>query len=459
MIKLIKNEYYKLLHKKSTYIMMGVILIFVILTNVIYKKMSEPKFNNYYYDVEIKALKDNLSKNVSDKEKADLNSKIAEMEYLNSIDKCYERVYYEFISEKVYQYYDDLYVKKVDNKKLKEEINNYKDRIKNDDWEFFVKLKIDSLNNVLKGMDKNNIVYEQNEYMKELNEYRLENNISYSAGYLNDAIVNLEELIGSKIAYEDAKTDKEKNQYKEAYRNFKVNEYILENKEDINNMQSIREVIKNFFIEYFFLILVFTIMIAGSSFSEEFSKGTIKNLLTIPYTRGQIYFAKFLTVLGVIPLITIITLLMELIVGGITFGFSSLSISVVDYNFKINSLEVMNVWKYFGLNFVYLLPEIVLLTTLAFALSIVICNTGASIVITICGYLGSDIINLLVTKNSFKFLKYFVTPNWDLTHLIFGGTSPFDVSTTHSLIVCLVYFIIMIVISYLVFKKKNVKNI
>ena len=459
MIKLIKNEYYKLLHKKSTYIMMGVILIFVILTNVIYKINNESKFNNYYYDMEIKTLKDDLNKNVSDKKKADLNSRLSEMQYLKSIDKCYERIYYEFIDEKVDQYYNDLYIKKVENNKLKEEITNYKDKIKKDDWKFFVKLKIDSLNNVLSNMDKNNIVYEQNEYMKELNEYRLENNISYSSGYLNDAIINLEELIGSKIAYEDAKTDKEKDQYKEAYRNFKVNEYILKNKENINNIQSIREVMKNFFIEYFFLILVFTIMIAGASFSEEFSKGTIKNLLTIPYTRGKIYFAKFLTVLSVIPLITIITLLMELIVGGITFGFSSLSIPIVDYNFKINALEVMNVWQYFGLNFIYLLPEIVLLVTFAFALSIVICNTGASIVITMCGYLGSDIINLLVNKESFKFLKYFVTPNWNLTHLIFGGTSPFDVSTTHSLIVCLVYFVLMIIISYIVFKKKNVKNI
>ena len=459
MIKLIKNEYYKLLHKKSTYIMLGIILIFVILTNIIYKKMNEPRINNFYYSEEIKSLKKELNKNITDSEKANLSARLAEMEYLNLLDNNYNSIYYEFISEKLYQYYDELYVKKYNNKKLLEQINEYKEKISQDDWKFFVNLKLNNFNNVLNNMDKNNIVYKQNEYMKELNEYRLKNNVSFSKGYLNQAIINLEELIGSKIAYENAKTENERNQYKDAYRNFKINEYILKNKEDINNGSSIRAIFKNFFVEYLFLILVFTIMIAGSSFSEEFNKGTIKNLLTTPHNRSQIYVAKFITVIGIIPLVTLVTVIFELIVGGITFGFSSLSIPIVDYNFKINSLEIMNIWHYLGLNFIYLLPKIILLTTLAFALSIIICNTGASIVITICGFLGSNIINLLATRNNYKFLKYFVTPNWDLTHLFFGGTSPYNLSTTHSIIICSVYFLIMIIVSYIIFIKKDVKNI
>ena len=79
------------------------------------------------------------------------------------------------------------------------------------------------------------------------------------------------------------------------------------------------------------------IMVAGTIVSEEFNKGTIKLLLVKPYSRYKILLSKFLTILIMIVFSILVVIGMELLVGGILFGFDSLSIPVVEYNFNTNT--------------------------------------------------------------------------------------------------------------------------
>ena len=59
-----------------------------------------------------------------------------------------------------------------------------------------------------------------------------------------------------------------------------------------------------------------------------------------------------------------------------------------------------------------------------------------------------------------KQIIYFVTPNWDFTYYLFGGTPLFkELTVPFSLIVCLVYFLIMVVVSCIVFKKRDLSLI
>ena len=60
---------------------------------------------------------------------------------------------------------------------------------------------------------------------------------------------------------------------------------------------------------------------------------------------------------------------MEMLVGGVLFGFDSLSVPVIEYNFNTNMLEEINVFAYLGIQTLAQLPMIVLLATLAFVLS------------------------------------------------------------------------------------------
>lgn len=472
---LIKNEYYKLFHKKSIYIVLFIIFLFVILTNIIYKKTNNSSNNNYdnystIYELEEEIKNFNQNKR-NTFEFVTLKTDFAEYKFQEKNKIEWQNNFYnEYVRNYVFQYYEKIWI---DNDVktaniIKQKIINLENKLKNNDWAYFVNLKITDLTKNIADLKmslnlpdqelQKDITFKEINYIKKLYEYRLKNNIAYD-NYLSDALINLEYLINGKLIYENSTNKKQKDATKGDYRDFMINEYIVKNNVDINNSTTLRAVIKNFFNEYLFLILVFVIMISGTIISEEFNKGTIKNLLIIPYTRSKIFFAKFITVLTMIPLITFIILIFELTIGGIMFGFSSLTISIVDYNFKVNMIKTMNLGQYFILNFSALLPEIILLTTLAFSLSTIICNAAASITITLCGYIGSGIINLFIQAKKLPILNYFVTPNWDLTYLLFGGKSPYNINVCQSIIICLIYFILMIGISLKVFKRKNIKNI
>ena len=140
-------------------------------------------------------------------------------------------------------------------------------------------------------------------------------------------------------------------------------------------------------------------------------------------------------------------------------GFSSLSIPAVVYNLTDRNIEVLNIFSYFLLNLVANLPQIILLATLAFAASVILNSTSAAITITFCGMLAADIINSIAYSYNIKILNYFVTTNWDFTTFLFGGTSIYGVTITHSILVCLTYLVIMLVIAFIVFKNKDIKNV
>ena len=266
-----------------------------------------------------------------------------------------------------------------------------------------------------------------------------------------------------------AKEDKEKVaealsnifelEYETVLKNYYENKYILEEKMDTKNSNTLRSVLINFFSEYSFLILVFVIMIAGGMVSDEFSRGTIKSLLTVPYKRSSILTAKYITVLLIIPFIVIFLLIWEFLVGGILLGFDSLSIPVAIYNITSGSLEVLNVFSYFIINFLANLPQLILLATLAFAASVILNSTAFAIAITFCGIIASEIINSFALMYNIKILNYFVTTNWDFTAFLFGCHSVFGLSLTHSIIICIIYLIIMLVVTFLVFMKKDIKNV
>lgn len=481
MLNLMKNEIYKIFHKKSTIIVLFIIIAYAILINFIYKTSNDG--NSYYYsgyiltDEEIANYKkyitnfnqnsDSVTDYIEFQTLLDVNDMVNKFEIgswqREIIDEKYYTVAYNYYNAKFYENDQDA-IKKY------EEFN---EKIKNDDWKYFVNQELIEAQENVKMYQ--NIVNDKNTNKKELNnykaylftyqvavgslEYRLENDLPYGTDYLNMALNAVNNAAYSTKLYELTENEKEKQNLEYEVSSFYENKYILDTKRDTNNSRTLRMTLINFFSEYYFLILVFVIMIAGGIVSDEFNKGTIKSLLTIPYSRSKVLLSKFLTILLLVPFIIIFTVIVELVVGGIVFGFSSLSIPVVSYNLSAGNLNIINIFEYVALMSIASIPKIVLLATLAFALSTIINNTAFAIALTLCGTIASEIINSFALTFNIKLLNYFVTTCWDLENYLFGGVSPFGISLPRALITCLVYFIIMIVVSFIVFKKKDIKNI
>lgn len=201
-------------------------------------------------------------------------------------------------------------------------------------------------------------------------------------------------------------------------------------------------------------------MIAGTIVSDEFSKGTIKLLLVKPYTRNKILLAKYITTIIMIGFSILALIIMQMIIGGIMFGYDSLSVPVLQYNFNSNTLESMNVFVCLGINILVQLPTIIILATIAFALSTIVANSAVAIAVPLLIYMSSDVINMLVVQNNVQFMKFFITVNWNFGEYLFGNLPSMEgITLGFSAIICTIYLLIIIIPTFVNFKKKNIKNI
>lgn len=477
MFNLIKNELYKIFHKKSTYIVLFITLLYAILVNVMYSKLDNyVSYTSGYDNYNLKEMRNYIA-NFNPKTDdvylySDYSATIDVNDYAlkYGLDSWQTQVINEYLYSISYDYHNSLYDEFADKSKAMERYNNFIKNLENDNWQYFVNSKIEETKKNIEEINNQINVAKNDNEIKTLKvslfeaetrlsnlEYRLKENVSFEDSYLNDAIKMVDENAYSVAHYDNAKTDRERKNYEDSVKIFYENKYILDTKEDTNNTHTNRAILMDINTQYQFLLLVFVIMIAGGIVSDEFNKGTIKSMLITPYKRNTILMSKLITSLLMIVFFSIYALVLQLIVGSIFFGFSGLNIPVVIYNLSTKSLEIINLFKYIFIMFMAHLPQIILLTTLAFSASTIINNTAFSIAITFCGIIGTEIINMAAQR--LKFLNYFVTTNWDFSYYLFGNRSPYGLNLTHSILVCCIYFMIMLIVTSVVFKKKDIKNI
>ena len=484
---LVKNELVKIFKKKTIYITMVVIFLLLIFMNCMFKYANGgSKYDYYLYNENyINSLRSELETLNPEKTSdvtvyIDLLSEIQLSEMMEQhkdaewklaiID---ERIAPYITERNTYQYgaeKDETQVEAVN-----QEINDLLAKLDEGDWKYFARedlakaeQQIEQLN-AQKEQTEDKAVLENIEteldnaqMEKEIAEIRLNKEIPYGTDYLNRAISNLQTANTSLANFKNIEelTYQEKLEYNSYLEDQAESRYILETGKDIYNTNSLKGILENFYSQFGIFLIVVVVMIAGTIVSEEFNKGTIKLLLVKPYTRNKILMAKAITTLIMIIFIIVVTLVMQILIGGIIFGFDSLSEPVVAYNFNTNTMEEMNIFANLGVQTLTQLPMIILLATLAFAISTLFTNSTLAITISLLGFMSASIINQLAIGYDLQFMKYFVTMNWDLS-IYANGALPYmeGMSMTLSIIICVIYFLIMMIPTFVVFKKRNIKNI
>ncbi len=490
MSKLIKNELIKIFKKKTIYIALIAVLLLLIFMNCILKFSGSNSNEIYAYTEEqMEYLKEDLSK-LDPKKSSDtsmyieLKSTIDTNELMLKYSKdAWQREIIEnnistYIQQKnTYEYGADKDNAKVE--ELNEIINKLILKLNQDDWKYFANEELDLANKNLQELEEQKVKTNDKQLLKNLEvqienakidkevaEYRINEEIKYGNDYLNKALTRYKNLSQDLIQLEIENKDKEnvefltKQQYNESLEQKEINKYILENKIDVNKNDSLKGILENFYNQFGIFILAVIIMVSATIVSDEFNKGTIKLLLVKPYSRTKILLAKFLTTVIMTVFIIAITILMQVLIGGILFGFDSLSLPVIEYNFNTNSIQSINVFVYLGIQTLAQLPMIILLSTLAFAISTIFSNSALAIIISLLGYMANSVINQLAIMYNLGFMKYFVTMNWDLSQYLFGGLPYMEGMTfISSILINIVYFLILIIPTVIIFKKRNIKNI
>ena len=486
MSNLIKNELTKIFKKKSIYIILFVTLAFVILSNCMYKYFYNSSNYSYYSDSYVEFAKEEIKELDPDKP-SDTKMYI---EYKTVIDvsdmmKQYKNDAWQiqiiastlesYINERnTYLYGAEKNEEQAE--KINQQINELTKRLQNDDWKFFANEELEKSEEKLKELEDEKKSTQDKQRLQELEneiaiakidlkvaKYRVDENIKYGYDYMNTALNNYQQnsyIVEQIKSSNEELTYQEKKEYNESLEEKEISKYIIENHVDVEKVNDLRGILSRFFNEFGLFIIVIVVMIAGTIVSEEFNKGTIKLLLIKPYSRTKILLAKFITVLIMIVFSTVVIIGMELIVGGLIYGFDSLSIPVIVYNFETNMIQEINIFSYLGLQIFSILPSIILLATLSFALSTIFTNSPVAIALPLLGYMGVTVINQLAIQYNIGFLKYFVTLNWDFAQYLFGGMPLMEgLTPIFSIIICIIYFVIMLIPTLIIFKKKNIKNI
>lgn len=479
MSKLIKNELIKIFSKKSM-IVIGVIILVIIIGFNVLNKISQNMSNSYsaysesyiqYLDEELAELDPNINKYVETKSQKDLATLAKDYKETSWQAEVIGTVISPIIEEmNNYEYIDK------NNEALtcsKAKYDGMLTALKNNDWKYFATKELDSLNtqieelNTLIAQDSENddlkTQLKSLELQKEVVNLRLDKNINYgSDNYKSIAVQNYRMYMGNYIQSSQGKnlTDEEKSEINGYLEKANLYKYDLYNDTEYQNTATANYTFQNSIGTYIAIIVMIVVIVAGVSISEEFNKGTVKLLLVRPYSRTKILISKLIAVFITMLITTATILLLQFIIGGIVYGFGTYMMNVVQFDFTTNSIVTLNIFAYLGLIFICKLPIFILIGTLAFALSTLFLNSPLAVALPILGYMGSDVINMIAISYKWDWLKYFVTPNWDLSQYLFAGTPMFSgISIEFSITICAIYFVIMLVASIVSFKKRNIKNV
>lgn len=481
MINLIRNELKKVFSKKSLYIVLILAIAFCVLANVMNKKFVNMEDDDYIHQEKMSA-----------ESQLQYVKEVNDIEMINSIEAQIEAI------ELVIMYPIDSWqrncrtilqnaISKVkasedleEKEKLQEKVDFIIKNFEEDNWRPIVENELEDLNSEIEllnlGMiDEDDDMIESLKDEKQVLEWRLEKDIPYGNNdlnvYLENWLIARNNIRYFEKRYNPSHESKRENQTD--IETVAICEYAIENGIDSNITEGgesqlkyslstdAKSLLLKVFDSYGFFIILASVIVAGTIVSEEFNKGTIKLLLVRPYKRIKILLAKFLTCVIVLMLSYISIALIQTIVGGIVFGFDDYLEKTVIYNFSANKLEQISIISYLIISGLAILPQYLLLMTLSFVVSILITNSPVAIALPFVGTIGAEIINALVVNYSkARFLLCFVTPNWDLSMYMFGKLPMLPGMTLgFSIGVCVIYFVIMVAIGILVFKRRDIKNV
>ena len=516
MINLLINEFIKTFKRKGFIILLIIMAVFAVLTNLLYKELdtvnAEP--DDEYIVEEYKSAKKTYESGMKNREDTQ-EYLVAKNEYDlyefknkfedNSWQKAYiakESYALDYI-ETMNRYELKLSDDKESYDLAKSNLNSLEKKLKETDWKDIVKEdkikyqeKLDLINEALnkipgekkykyKESDVDIIYLEKDELVtiiptldvnsllggkKELEiiidclNLQLEKNISYSDSLMNDVqsylTVRIQLLKYDGIDINNSKLSKEelKEYYELREQYFKLN-YSLKNSTSSKSIDLLN-IIEEFYENFLLFIVIFIFMVAGPIVSQEFSKGTIKQLLVKPYSRTKILLSKYIVTLSSIIIAIIAMFVLEILIGGLFFGFGSLSNKAVVYSSVTDSASYFSIIKYFILISIAKLPHFIILATLTFAMSSITNNTAVSMITGFVAYVGTNILTMLLTNINKTWIKYFVGLNWDFKSYVFKLKPSIEgLSLSFSILICLVYFLVFIIPAFIVFKHKDIKNI
>ena len=316
-------------------------------------------------------------------------------------------------------------------------------------------------------------------------QFRLNNDINYDLNnWKNNAIVTIQkeiqdlrvELMSEKQYALTATQQGYYLTYDEYVKNYREQKekrietikriwYGLENNiSDLNDVRDARSVVDGTYEIYIILAIVMVIIMGGGIIASEFSKGTIRLLLIRPVSRWKILLSKLLSILLVGFSIVALGTGILYISSGYVFGFDAYKIPLlVTVNGSIIHIDFM---KFLISKVLLSSSSLLFISVLVFSISTLAKNTALAVGISMILYLGVGptvdllismkqtwVINTLIPYINASYFRLIPMTSQSLEQG-FGLQMQYNWGAIQLLIASL----IMLVITFVVFVKKDVKN-
>ena len=469
MINLVRNELCKIFHKKGIYIYTILIIIMLVLQvvgkNVVleddsvllieHADMLEDNLKNYDLDDEHE-----LDMYIGDRVIIDVYRLSSEYD-INSQERYYID---EIIEPLIYSKYQFEYAEKnIDSaKEIQVSIDEAVKRLDNLDWKKDIKDRIVQIEAELDTLDKSRdsvLIETLNIELWCLN-YRLDNNVPYSYDHTSMMIDEYEDyavqylsLVKDESLIVNKNVLREKREVEKSYYEL---QYKLEHK-IVGDNQEMIDIIVSSMAYVDDLIIVAIIIVAGSIVSSEFSKGTIKQLLIKPHSRAKILLSKIIASLIAIFLFCIVYNGALIIANCYEYSdFTSIFGNNAVYDFSIGKVREVSVLSQCLYGFVSVLPAYLIIFFFVIFMGVLTTSTISTVSSTFGVYLFYDLLSLWLKPKVLAYLPFYC---WDLSPYMYGGlSSNIHASFGTSLLIDIVTIIVLMILSFVVFKKKEIKN-
>ncbi len=209
------------------------------------------------------------------------------------------------------------------------------------------------------------------------------------------------------------------------------------------------------------MVSIFIILMGSGIVASEFSKGTIRMLLSRPVSRGQIYLAKMSTLLLIGVALLLVSGVLSIVAGGIVYGFSDYGIAVFEaVDGVINS---QHFFAFLAGEIVLSLGGMIASIGLIMLLSTVSKSTVVTVGATMILYLLSAPLSAMIADVAFVPYTIFPYMNVGLIRLVQSFSDSFwgqgiNLNLQLGFVGMLAFSAVLAAIGYVHFVKKDVRN-
>lgn len=203
------------------------------------------------------------------------------------------------------------------------------------------------------------------------------------------------------------------------------------------------------------------VILAADIISGEFSSKTIKVLLTRAIPRWKILISKYIALLIMTTFVNLIVAIIALVVSYIFFGrwgfMEPIATGFSSIEGILNTNHVILITRFQYIILAYSLAWFVsiIMATITMMISVLVKNTGSAIGVLMATLIGGQFLQFFLGE--WDLVKYFFVTNLNLTRYLTGSFARVDgMSLNFSIIVLLIWATLSLVVSFLVFKHKDV---